>query len=82
MSEEFRNMTYRAISGRICKIHGYLNFISLSGQRYAIMSVKVMLISLLKAYKFSTHLKFNELKLAFAISLRLLNKHLVTIEAR
>jgi docosahexaenoic acid omega-hydroxylase len=52
------------------------------GQRYAMLSVKVILVSLLNAFKFSTELKLADLKFAFTISMKLRNKHWVKLEAR
>jgi cytochrome P450 family 4 len=56
--------------------------LTITGQRYAMLLVKIMLIYLLKTYKFTTRLKQDELKFFFTISLKLVNKHLVKMEKR
>jgi docosahexaenoic acid omega-hydroxylase len=52
------------------------------GQRYAMLSVKIILISLIKAFKFSTALKLVDLEFAFTVSMKLRNKHWVKLKAR
>lgn len=52
------------------------------GYRYAFVSFKIMLIKLLKNFKFTTNLKLNELKFNRQIALKLHGKHLVMIEKR
>jgi cytochrome P450 len=52
------------------------------GSRYAMLKIKVILIHLLKSYKFTTDLKFDDLKLNYMVSLRLHNRHLVKISRR
>lgn len=52
------------------------------GYRYVIASFKIMLIKLLKNYKFTTNLKYDEIKFDRQIALKLDGKHLVMIEKR
>ena len=52
------------------------------GYRYAYTSFKVMMVKLLKNFKFTTNLKLNEIKFNRQIALKLMGKHLVMIEKR
>lgn len=52
------------------------------GYKYAYTSFKVMMVKLLKNFKFSTNLKLNEIKFNRQIALKLQGKHLVMIERR
>jgi len=52
------------------------------GSRYAMLKIKVILIHLLRNYKFTTDLRFDEQKLNYLVSLRLHNRHLVKIRKR
>ena len=52
------------------------------GYRYAFTSFKIMLVKLLRNFKFSSTLKFNELQFDRKIALKLIGPHLVKIERR
>ncbi|CAO1411007.1 unnamed protein product [Diamesa serratosioi] len=52
------------------------------GYRYAMISLKILLIYLLKHYKFSTHFKYSDLRFQTDINLKLCTEHLVSIELR
>lgn len=52
------------------------------GYRYAYTSFKIMLVKLLKNFKFTTNLQLSELKFNRQIALKLYSKHLVMIEKR
>lgn len=52
------------------------------GHRYAMVSMKIFLCQLIKRYKFSTHMRFSELKYSYTPFFKLLNKYAVTIEHR
>lgn len=60
-------------------LHGKRNCI---GHRYAMFSIKVILLKLLQNYKFSTSLKFNEIRLESAVVLKTINDILLSIEKR
>lgn len=52
------------------------------GWRYAMLSMKAILLRLLQNYKFKTHLKYEELRFKSTLTLQLIGKHLVQIERR
>jgi cytochrome P450 len=52
------------------------------GYKYAYMAMKVVMANMLRQYKFSTELKLNELEWDVSITLKLINKHMVTAEKR
>lgn len=52
------------------------------GMKYALISMKVMLCYLLRNYKFSTSLKYSELIFKLSLDLKIVNKHMVSIEKR
>ncbi|KAG5670306.1 hypothetical protein PVAND_000582 [Polypedilum vanderplanki] len=52
------------------------------GYRYAYTSFKIMMIKLLRNFKFTTNLKLNEIKFNRQIALKLTGEHLVMIEQR
>lgn len=52
------------------------------GYRYAYSSFKIMLIKLLRNFKFTTNLTLNEIKFNRQIALKLYGKHLVYVEKR
>lgn len=52
------------------------------GYRYALVSFKIMLLKLLRNFKFSTTLKLSEIQFNRQIALKLVGKHLVQIEKR
>lgn len=52
------------------------------GYRYAYTSFKVMMVKLLRHFKFTTKLKLNEIKFNRQIALKLVGEHLVMIEKR
>lgn len=52
------------------------------GMKQGIFAVKTMIVHLLKAYKFSTILKLEDLRLKTNITMKVLDKHMVTIERR
>jgi cytochrome P450 len=52
------------------------------GYKYAFLSMKVILAYLLRRYKFKTNLKLQDLRWELSVTLRLINKHMVTIERR
>lgn len=52
------------------------------GKKYGYMSVKIILSTLLRHYKFSTNLRMEDLKWKFELTMKLVNTHLVKIEKR
>lgn len=52
------------------------------GDKYAMLSMKILIINLLRGYKFSTHLKLEELKTEMHLTLKLTNKCLVSAKSR
>lgn len=52
------------------------------GQKYALLSMKVMLVNLLLAYKFSSPLKMEDLEFRLDVSLMLTNPYLIEISKR
>lgn len=52
------------------------------GYQYGMMSLKAMLSTMLRHYRFTTNLKMSELEMEFHISLKLCNKHMVGVERR
>lgn len=54
----------------------------LSGYQYAMFTMKVMLSTILRNYKFNTKLAMRDLRPKFEVTLRLTNKHMVGVERR
>lgn len=52
------------------------------GMKQGTLAVKTILVHLLKSYKFSTKLKMEDLEMKSNVTLRLLNKHMVSIALR
>jgi len=52
------------------------------GQKYAMMSMKTMMVHLLRKYRFTTKLKLNELKYEIQITLKIDKKHMVEVHSR
>ncbi|XP_063695954.1 cytochrome P450 4C1-like isoform X3 [Culicoides brevitarsis] len=52
------------------------------GMKYSLLAMKTMLCYLLRNYKFNTTLKYSELKFKMALDLKIVNKHMVSIEKR
>ncbi|KAG4069559.1 hypothetical protein HA402_006925 [Bradysia odoriphaga] len=52
------------------------------GIKYAWMSMKIFLSAIMRQYKFSTHLRLEEIVTKFEILLKIENRHLVTVERR
>lgn len=52
------------------------------GFRFALMSVKVMLVKMLRKYKFSTNLKLDELELRWDVTSRLVSGPIVLVQER
>lgn len=52
------------------------------GYRYAFVSFKIMMVKLLRNFKFSTSIKINEMQFNRQIALKLVGKHLVSAEKR
>lgn len=52
------------------------------GDKYAMLAMKIMIINLLRSYKFSTHLKLDELETEMHLTLKLINKFLVSVNSR
>lgn len=52
------------------------------GERFAFAAFKIMVLKLVKSFKFSTSLKLEELKFDRLISVKLLSGHMVTAECR
>lgn len=46
------------------------------------ISMKVVLAGILRKYKFATDLKLDELEMKFELTLKLVNKHMVSMERR
>jgi cytochrome P450 family 4 len=59
-----------------------LNLIIILGYRYAMIAIKIIMIHLLKQFKFSTNLKFEEIRFRTDINLKLCTEHLVSIQMR
>lgn len=53
-----------------------------SGYRYAMIALKILLLHLLKQYRFKTTYKYEDLKFRTDINLKLVTKHLCSVEAR
>lgn len=71
----------------LCFIFIFLNNIFMSrchllGQKYAMISLKIMIFHLLKNYKFSTSLKWTDIKWKLDVHLHITKPHLVSIEKR
>ena len=54
----------------------------ISGARYAMISMKIMLLYLLKRYRFKTKIREEDMRFRFEAVLRLDGGHLVQIEKR
>ncbi|KXJ83621.1 hypothetical protein RP20_CCG003848 [Aedes albopictus] len=52
------------------------------GYKYGLISMKIMLCHLLRAYQFRSPLKMDQLQLKMSITLKIANRHLVTVERR
>ncbi|XP_063695540.1 probable cytochrome P450 313a4 [Culicoides brevitarsis] len=52
------------------------------GIKYAWISMKLVLWHLLKKYRIHTSLKWEELKLMISVTLKLVNRHLISVELR
>lgn len=52
------------------------------GYRYAMIALKILLGSLFIKYKFKTNYKYSDLKFRTDINLKLVTKHLCSIESR
>ncbi|CRL05090.1 CLUMA_CG018234, isoform A [Clunio marinus] len=52
------------------------------GHRYAMISMKIILLKLLKTYKFSTELNFDDLRFKAVLTLKLIGEHAVSIVNR
>lgn len=52
------------------------------GIKYGWMSMKILLSAIMRQYKFSTHLRFEDLVTKFEATLKIDNSHLVTVERR
>lgn len=52
------------------------------GTRYAMLSMKVILLRMLQNYKFTTHLKYEDLRFKSTLTLQLIGNHMVKIEKR
>lgn len=52
------------------------------GSKYAIMSMKIILINLIRNYEFKTDLKYEDLRVSFDITLKLVNTFLVSVKKR
>lgn len=52
------------------------------GERFAIAALKILFVKLLREFKFSTKLRFEDFNLERRIAVKLLNGHLVSIEKR
>lgn len=59
-----------------------LNLGGFAGLQYAMISMKVMVASILRKYKFTTDLKLDDLVLKFELTLKLGNRYLVGMERR
>lgn len=66
--------------------HQFLQMFSrkscVSGYQYAMNTIKVMLSAILRQYEFSTELTMGDLRPKFEVTLRLSNKHMVTVKRR
>ena len=52
------------------------------GNNYAMLAIKIMLVQLLKTYKFTTNLKYEDIKFKSDITLKICTDHLVFIQKR
>lgn len=57
-------------------------YYSYQGIKYAWMSMKVLLCSILRQYKFSTHLRLEDIIPKFEVTLKIENRHMVRVERR
>jgi hypothetical protein len=58
------------------------DFIAFAGHRYAMISMKIILLKLLQRYKFSTDLSYDDLRFKAVLTLKLVGDHLVSIANR
>jgi cytochrome P450 len=70
---------YHNILGFIC--YGYYGLF-LTGYRYAMIALKIILVHLLRRYKFNTSMTYKDLRFRTDINLKLCTKHLVSIDLR
>lgn len=59
-----------------------LFFLFLQGIKYAWYSMKVMLSAIMRQYKFSTHIRLEDIVTKFEVTLKIENRHMITIERR
>lgn len=52
------------------------------GYQYGMISMKVVLSSMLRRYKFTTDLKLSDLELKFELTMKISNRHMVGMERR
>ncbi|XP_019562033.3 cytochrome P450 4c21-like [Aedes albopictus] len=52
------------------------------GYKYAMMSMKIMLCYLLRAYRFRSPLRLNQLQLSMSLTLKITNRNMMTVERR
>lgn len=52
------------------------------GNKYAMLAIKIMLVKLLKKFKFTTNLKYEDIKFKSDITLKICTDHLVFIQKR
>lgn len=52
------------------------------GSKQAMISLKIMLATLIKTYKFSTDMKMEDIRLKIDITIDIANKHMVSIQER
>lgn len=52
------------------------------GIKYAWISMKIMLSAIMRQYKFSTHLRLENIVTKFGVTLKIDNGHFVTVERR
>lgn len=60
----------------------YRKLISFAGKKYGYITLKMFVAWLSRNYRFSTDLKYEDLKFRMDITLRLLNKHMVHVIKR
>uniref|UniRef100_A0A1S4JTL0 Uncharacterized protein n=1 Tax=Culex quinquefasciatus TaxID=7176 RepID=A0A1S4JTL0_CULQU len=85
-ADQFDPERFQPERARLRHPYSYLPFSTGSrnciGWRYAMINTKVMLIHIVRNFRLSTTIKYEELRFAMGITLHLAFKHLITLEDR